>query len=726
MSGLEIWCNLSTLLWGAASFPSRIEKRKMTTNRQTKIISKERDIITFALDEGWSFPPCLFHHEEMLQALEIAQQVDKETLINMLNHIHFMEESILLQLRHPKYGGSILMRAYPEPCLGGNLACRLSNKNLSGLDLNSYHLVHLVIDDGRSMILVPAEFQEIHKNRVMIQLPQISYAVGQRQTRRYACHDVDAEIMQSGFVAQGKLLDFSPRAFRITVRPVSFCTFHWFDPDAFVIVHLRRNKHILFSGLCKCIRQQDGFLNREIVLTHADTKINQFKKRRIRNPRQRLVPPPTISFDHPFLNKHVQFEVTGISTSGFSVYESADDGILMRGMVIPELMINFAGATSIPCVAQVIYRLEEKGGSIRCGLAILDMDITSYSRLAHILTNALDPHAYDSSEVDMDALWEFFFNTGFIYPMKYRLIQSHREGFKEMYRKLYKENPEISRHFTYQKNGRIYGHISMIRAYERTWMIHHHAARIMDSKRPGFMVLKQIMYYMNDMYRLPSAHMDYVMCYFRPENRFPDFVFGGFARTLKNPQGCSMDLFSYLTYTRLSLGAKLPNGWSMNECSEIDLWELNRFYEYHSGGLLLSALALDKKDTDNKSLEELYSQLGFVRKRRVFALKHKAELNAVLIVNQSDLGFNLSELLNGIKILVTNPEALPWNILAIAISQLTGIYHTDRVPLLFYPFDYIKSNGIPYEKQYQAWVLNVQYGNEYIEYMQKKFRINYK
>ena len=422
----------------------------------------------------------------------------------------------------------------------------------------------------------------------------------------------------------------------------------------------------------------------------------------------------------------MQLEVTGISTSGFSVYESADDGVLMQGMIIPELMINFAGAMSILCVAQVIYRLAEKGGGIRCGLAILDMDITSYSRLAHILTNALDPHAYDSSEVDMDALWEFFFNTGFIYPMKYRLIHSHREGFKEMYRKLYNENPEISRHFTYQKNGRIYGHISMIRAYQRTWMIHHHAARIMDSKRPGFMVLKQIMYYMNDMYRLPSAHMDYVMCYFRPENRFPDFVFGGFARTLKNPQGCSMDLFSYLTYTSLSLGAKLPDGWSLNECSEVDLWELNRFYEYHSGGLLLNALALDKKDTGDKSLEELYSKLGFVRKCKVYALKHKAELNAALIVNQSDLGFNLSELLNGIKILVTNPEALPWNILTIAISQLTDIYHTDRVPLLFYPFDYIKSNSIPYEKQYQAWVLNVQYGNEYVEYMQRKFKISYK
>ena len=707
------------------SYVRGIKKRKMATNRQTEIFPKEKGIITFAFGEGWNFPPCLFHHQEMVHVLESAQQVDKETLINTLNHIHFMEESILLQLRHPKYEESILIRAYPEPCLGEKLACRLSNKNLSGLDLKSYQLMHLVIDDGRSMILVPAVFQEIHRNRVTIQLPQISYAVGQRQTRRHTCHDVVVEMIQSGFVAQGKLLDFNPRGFRIKVRPVSFCSFHWFDPDALVIVHLRRNQHILFSGLCKCIRQQDDFLNREIVLTHADTKINQFKKRQIRNPRQRLVPPPTVIFDHPFLKKHVQLEVTGISTSGFSVYESADEGILMQGMIIPELMINFAGAMSMPCVAQVIYRLAEKGGGIRCGLAILDMDIKSYSRLAHILTNALDPHAYDSSEVDMDALWEFFFNTGFIYHMKYRLIQSHREGFKEMYRKLYKENSEISRHFTYQKNGRIYGHISMIRAYERTWMIHHHAARIMDSKRPGFMVLKQIMYYMNDMYRLPSAHMDYVMCYFRPENRFPDFVFGGFARTLKNPQGCSMDLFSYLTYTSLSLGAKLPDGWSLNECSEVDLWELNRFYGYHSGGLLLNALALDKKDTGDKSLEELYSQLGFVRKCRVYALKHKAELNAVLIVNQSDLGFNLSELLNGIKILVTNPEALPWNILTIAISQLTDIYHTDRVPILFYPFDYIKSNSIPYEKQYQAWVLNVQYGNEYVEYMQKKFRISY-
>ncbi|RLB20693.1 MAG: pilus assembly protein PilZ, partial [Deltaproteobacteria bacterium] len=430
--------------------------------------------------------------------------------------------------------------------------------------------------------------------------------------------------------------------------------------------------------------------------------------------------------NHPFLKKRIQLEVSDLSTSGFSAYEKVDEGILMLGMIIPELMIDFAGALQIKCAAQVIYRLEEKEKGIRCGLAILEMDINTYNRLTQVLASALDPHAYISSEVDMDALWEFFFETGFIYPKKYRLIQSYRKDFKKTYQKLYQENPEIAQHFTYQKNGRIYGHISMVKAYERAWMIHHHAARVMKGKRPGLMVLKEIMYYLNDMHRLPSAKTEYMVSYFRPENKFPDRVFGGFARDLENPRGCSMDLFYYLPYTSLSLGAKLPIRWSLQESSGRDLWELHRFYNHYSGGLLLDALDLEKKGPVKEPLEEIYKRLGFLRKWRTYSLSHNGELNAVLIVDQSDLGFNLSELLNGIKILVTNPEGLPWNILSVAIAQLTGVYRMKRVPILFYPVEYVQNKKVPYEKQYQAWVLDVRYGNEYMEYMQKKFRISYK
>ncbi|MFO8163829.1 MAG: hypothetical protein R6T98_04785, partial [Desulfatiglandales bacterium] len=66
---------------------------------------------------------------------------------------------------------------------------------------------------------------------------------------------------------------------------------------------------------------------------------------------------------------------------------------------------------------------------------------------------------------------------------------------------------------------------------------------------------------------------------------------------------------------------------------------------------------------------------------------------------------------------------LPWNVLSIAISQLIGAYNIKQVPIMFYPIEYVKNKNVPYEKVYQAWVLDVRYGNEYMEYMHKKFKI---
>jgi hypothetical protein len=629
-------------------------------------------------------------------------------------------------LLHPRYEEGILVKAYPEPCLGKELKCTWGHNNISGLRLENYQFLQLFIDDGQSMIMVPADLKSMDRDLLKIELPEVSYLVGKRQEKRYPCHGISAELEQNGFSAGGELLDYNPVGFRVKVSASPSSSFRWLNGDEPIHVALKDRNKTIFSSPCSIIRQHNLQQYKEIVLSPVKDEIRRFKKKMPRNLRQRLTPSPFLIFEHPLLKKTIQLEIDDISTSGFSTYEEKGLRVLTPGMIIPELKINFSGALKISCSAQVIYRLKEEEKGSRCGLAILDMDINSYSRLTQILTNLLEPHSYLSSELDMDALWEFFFDTGFIYPKKYRLIQSHRDVFKETYRKLYQENPEIAKHFTYQRSGRIYGHISMIRAYERTWMMHHHAARVEEGRRIGFIVLKQLMHYLNDLHRLPSAKMDYVLSYFRPENKFPDRVFGGFARSLNNPEGCSTDLFAYLPHTSLSLGTKLPAEWSLRQSTTLDLWDLRRFYEQTSGGLLIDALGIDSPKTERESLENTYKKLGLVRKWRVYSLAYKGEQNAVMIVNQSDLGINLSELLSGIKIIVTNPGELPWNVLSIAVSSLIGKYNMERVPVLFYPFDYVIQKDIPYEKQYQLWVLNVDYGNEYMEYMQKKFRIRYK
>ncbi|MFQ5483798.1 MAG: hypothetical protein ACE5DO_00525, partial [Desulfobacterales bacterium] len=135
------------------------------------------------------------------------------------------------------------------------------------------------------------------------------------------------------------------------------------------------------------------------------------------------------------------------------------------------------------------------------------------------------------------------------------------------------------------------------------------------------------------------------------------------------------------------------------------------------------ALGLNLKDSVEPALETLFEEAGLYRKLKIFSLSSNGELDAVLIVDKSDLGFNLSELLNSIKVIVTNPEELPWNVLSLAIAQITGEYKMEKVPVLFYPSSYVETKKIPFEKQYQLWVLNVQNANQYMEYLQKKFRM---
>jgi hypothetical protein len=698
----------------------------MTLNRWAEI-QTERGVSSRGVSrQETGLPPWIFRHQDLLFALKSAESVSQKHLINIVNRIHFKEGSILAHLKHPKYEESVLVRTYPQACFSGNLSCQWSEQYPLISDILIYQFLHLIIANGKSIILVPGELRSIDENSLCVQLPKTSYAIGQRQARRYPCKGVTAELTQNGFCATGELLDFSPVGLRMRVRPEWPSSFHWLNSDELASILLRRGNQILFSGTCSFIREQGNFREREFVLVPSEKMIRRFKRKQIRNPRLRLLPSPTVAFDHPFLPKTFQLEVRDISTSGFSVYEKSDEGVLIPGMIVPGLSINFASELKMNCTAQVIHRYEGKTDGIHLGLAILDMDINAYSLLTHILTKALDPHAHLSDAVDMEALWEFFFESGFIYPTKYRLMQSRREDFKQTYRKLYQENPEMAKHFTYQEKGRIFGHISMVRAYQRSWMIHHYAARSMEKRRTGFMVLKQMMHYLNDMCRLPSAKMDYVICYFRPENKFPNLVFGGFARALNDKRGCSSDLFAYLPYTTLSLTTELPEGWALEMCSERDLWTLKRFYMHYSGGLLLDALGIDQKDSGEEPLEVVYGKAGFHRKCKAYSLSHRGELGAVLIVNESDLGLNFSELLNGIKILVTNPEALPWSVLSTALTKLTAGYDMEKVPILFYPFEYVQAQDIPYEKRYQLWTLNVRYGQEYMEFMQRKFKISYK
>lgn len=690
-------------------------ERSVGESRWTEEVSRREPV----------YPLNLFRHEEALHVQEDQKPLDCDYLVNRINYIHFAGKKAFAVLNHPKHRASIMVNVFPEPCSGKEIICKWADDSFQGSRVHEFSLKHLVIDDQRDLLVVPAQISHRLENGFGLNLPCESFLSGRRSARRYNAPGIDAEIIQDGWTATGTVIDFNSRGIRVKVRPANANSLHWFNCGETAMLNLKREGRIFFSGRCNCLRNEAGYEEREILLTPAESSVKRFPKNQTRNPRQQLVPAPVISFIHPLMNRRVSFTVSDISTSGMSLFEREEDACLLPGLIIDDLCIEMVGGARFHCTAQVIHRGEENERGIKCGIAILDMDVRSYSQFSNVLSNAIDPQSHISGQVDIENLWEFFFKSGFIYSAKYKMLNNSRDSFKETYRKIYNENPDISRHFTYEENGKIYGHISIIRAYSKTWMIHHHAAIAHDKKRPGFIVLKHLMHNLNDMHRLPSARMDYVLCYYRPENQFPARVFGGFAEELKDSQGCSVDKFAYLPYTRLSLAKKLPQGWTLDEATAGDLWELNNIYSNTSGGLLLNALDLKHDGNPGSELDDSYGSIGLKRHCKSYSLCDEGVLKAVILVNESDLGINLSELLNSIQVLVLDPEALPWSVLSVAIGRLTSGYQGDKVPLMFYPHTYTRLQNIPSEKEYEAWVLNCGQGHLFMEYMQRRFRIRF-
>ena len=159
---------------------------------------------------------------------------------------------VYVQLHHPQYKEDILVWAHPEPCSDGSMTCRWPEEG-RGITENA-DILNIIFTDGLSLFLIPTRLKDVQKDHFTIHLPDKGYILGQRRARRYLCRDIEVEVVQNGFEAQGRLVDFSALAFAVEVSPEAAGSFRWFNADNPSIIHLYRNEQMIFSASCNCIR----------------------------------------------------------------------------------------------------------------------------------------------------------------------------------------------------------------------------------------------------------------------------------------------------------------------------------------------------------------------------------------------------------------------------------------------------------------------------------------
>jgi hypothetical protein len=669
---------------------------------------------------------------ELLEKTQITKKetsITKRNLINKINYKNFQNESIRINFIHNKDKRIISFNSNPQPCLGNRLVSLwLECPDISKL-FDSYHFQNITFIDGQNLITFTGLLRCINTKGICITLPDTALEFSARKARRFACEKLNVSLMQNGIVFNGTLVDFSPISFRVDVASSISEPLQWINSKDLINLVVSSEEEHLYTGQCKIIKQYGGPKQKKIILQPIHDSIQRFTPKIYRSKRLRLSPAPDIAFAHPFTDKYVNLKIIDISGSGIAVEDDEENSVLLPGMIVPNLRLNFANNCCLNCKAQVVYRkvniVDDNNHMVKCGIAFLDMNPNDHMRLLSLLHQADNKNLYICNEVDMNDLWNFFFNSGFIYPKKYAFISENKEKVKQTFKKLYTIDPSIARHFTWQKKGSILGHLSMLRFYENTWLIHHLAALKSDQQlKIGIEMLKQIGFYTYDSHRLFSSHMSYLMCYFRPDNKFPNHFFGGVARSINHSKACSLDEFTYIHYhCHSNMQIHMSDSWEVLKTTYDDLVELESFYEQTSDGLMIQAFDLSPEPemTERNELANEYKKKNLKRKRLLFSLKHHGSLRVVFQLNISDVSLNLSDLTNCITAFVIDAESLTTDILFSTIYGLSNEYDLKKIPLLLYPHSFTESLSIPYEKLYNLWILDTQFSDDYFRHLENLF-----
>uniref|UniRef100_C6E958 Type IV pilus assembly PilZ n=1 Tax=Geobacter sp. (strain M21) TaxID=443144 RepID=C6E958_GEOSM len=661
--------------------------------------------------------------EEQDSQADSGRSVSKSHLVNRLNFLNFQDQTVLVSLRHEVYDDAISLRARPLPCAGERLDLVWAEIPSLKQLLKTYRFEYLLIADGRKYLVVNSELLTINEEGLSLLLPAACREFQARKIKRHPAREISVQLIQHGVTFDCQLVDYTPVSVRATGSLRSAEVLMWVNTESPVHLRLVRDGEVIYSGNFAIHSRQLSGKSCSFVLRQLNSNIQRYRTKKYRNARQQLVPSPNIVFEHPLIDKRVNLKMADISGTGFAVDEGEGDSVLMAGMMLPDLKISFAHGFNLKCLAQVVSRNAAGGeeGSVRCGLAILDMEIHDHVKLLSILHQVANRKSYVSAEVDLDELWDFFFETGFIYPGKYAHFQANKESIKETYAKLYTHNPQIARHFIYLDRGVILGHLAVVRFYPNSWLIHHHAARKSVSIKAGLAVLDQVSRYLNELESFAFAHLRYVYCYYRPDNKFPSRVFGGFAKKHEDQSSCSLDLFSYAFHHGTGERAGLPEPWEFGNSSRFDVAELARFYRHVSGGVMMQAFELYPGGADPEELAREYRALGFRKELHLYSLRKQGSLKAFFLVNRTDAGFNMAELTNCVTVMVLD-EKVPFGFIDSCLEEIGRHYEGNEMPVLTYPFSYVERNSLPYDKVYLLWVLDLQHSDAYLEYCEGLFR----
>jgi hypothetical protein len=363
--------------------------------------------------------------------------------------------------------------------------------------------------------------------------------------------------------------------------------------------------------------------------------------------RPSVTSPVLVELDSVLQSGSTKREVRDVSSTGLSLEIDPLIDLFPPGMHFNLVRMTIGGET-FSCRGRVrnLSRIGGRELGLRCGIELLDLDEPTRVRLADVIMRARYPGLQDGCRVGFEDLWRFFQETAFVYPAKQTALDPLMPEIRGTFEALGRRPTDLFKSVLAADGAKLIGHVSGLRAYRRTWMSQHLAG--LNGRRAGALLnLGQAEYFGQ------NPDLEYFKIFFRPDNKWPARVFGGFARTVADPRLSDLRTYDYY---------QLPKGWTptssgegrveVMEAAGPDLSIVERHFVRTERGVLLRADDLTRDVLGLAELNARYRELGLQRRRRVLLAFRRNTPIAFCLLEQSSPGLNLSELLSAFRIYI--------------------------------------------------------------------------
>jgi DNA-binding NarL/FixJ family response regulator len=336
-----------------------------------------------------------------------------------------------------------------------------------------------------------------------------------------------------------------------------------------------------------------------------------------------------------------------ITASGIAFGISETEELLPPGTRIPQVLMRFGDGTELTSRA-VVRTLVPKGPQgapeLVCGLEFDGLSAAERARIADAIVHSNQPELRDGTGTPFHVLWNFLQETRFLYPEKLAAIRV--DQVESTLKKLLEQPNDVLKTSLVVKDGRIEGHASGLHAYRNTWMLQHLAALASGKSMMtrGRMLNLAVIEYLE---QLPG--IEWVKIWFRPTNRWPARVFGGFARKLADPDLSHLKTYVYMV-SPSTAGAEADGSTTVRPGVSADFGAVEAHFVAAREAVLLRSDDLTSEHLLLDEVAKVYANVDLVRRRELLIAERGGRFVGFALLEVSSRGLNFSELTNVFRV----------------------------------------------------------------------------